>query len=320
MTKHILFSTILAGCLMAACTKSLSTGDAGFEVAVNATEIGVGDSAIFSFQGNPDIINFFSGQPGNRYQYLHRDTASGTPLLRFRSARPSGSGSQANSLSVMVSDNFEGVLVSDTPTTVNRINAANWVNITSRGTLATGTAAVFSGNMDLSDFAAAGKPVYIAFRYNGYTGSTQNKWLIDSFTVRNVLNDGTSYVIANLNASNVAYKNYDVNAYSPGFAAFRPVNRFFWAITNGTSLAINGDAATNSLAASEAWAIIGPINLKKVSPDVARSVKTVAQRTEELQVIQTYSTPGTYQAVFTGGKLDADKADITTRTIQITVK
>ena len=319
MTKNIFLITIIPACLLIACSKSLSTADPNFNVNISATDITLGDTSRFSFSGNPDVITFYSGEIGSRYEYRNRDTANGTPLLRFRTIRANGS--QQGSLAVMISDNFEGVLVSDTPATVNRIAAATWADITSRATLSSGsTTAVASGNIDLSDFSANNKPVYIGFRYKGFAGSAQSKWTIDSFTVKNVLSDGSSYIIANMNASNVAYTNYGVSGFSPGFAAFRSLNNYYWVVTAGTSLVITGATSAGAAAPAEAWAVIGPVNLKEVTPDAGRAVKVATEKTEELKFTHRYTAPGSYNAVFLGGKISARESEYTNRSFQITVK
>lgn len=319
MRKYIFLPTVAMACLLLACNKQLSNAESDFGVSVNATTVNLGDTNRFSFTGNPDVITFYSGEVGSRYEYRNRDTANGTPLLRFRTIRANGS--QMGSLSLMVSDNFEGVLVSDTPATVNRIAAATWKDITSRATLSSGgTTAVASGNIDLSDFSATGKPVYIGFKYQGFAGAAQSKWTVDSFAVRNVLNDGTSYIIANMNASNTAYTNYGVSGFSPGFAAFRSLNNYYWVVTNGTSLVITGATSAGTAAPAEAWAIIGPINLKEVTPDIGKPVKMVIDKIEDLEWIYRYTTPGSYNAVFSGGRISLKESEYTARSFQITVK
>src|SRR5688500_9306543 len=145
MLKYI-FLFIAAGCLLSACHKTLSQGDDTFGVYASETTVSVGDTLQFSFTGDPDVLTFYSGEPGRRYEFRDRTSADGTPLLRFRTIRANGS--QPNSLSLLVSNNFEGVIVSDTPSTINRIKNATWTDITSRAVLSGGAAgAVASGNI-----------------------------------------------------------------------------------------------------------------------------------------------------------------------------
>lgn len=315
MIKHILFFTA-AAMLFTACTKTLSTGDAKFDVAVNTTALHLGDTLRFSFAGTPDVISFYSGEPGRRYEYRDRVSASGTPLLRFRTARANGS--QANSLALLVSNNFPGVIVKDTAETINRINGATWTDISTRAVFASGTV-TSSGNIDLSDLSTQDKPVFIAFKYTGYPGTAQPKWTIDSFTVTNVLGDGTSYVIANMNAANIAYTNYGVTTYSPGFFACKVTNNYNWSV-GSTSLVITGATSAGAAAPAEAWVIAGPIDLKKVTPDAGVVVKTVSQTAADLRYTYKYPIAGTYQAVFSGGQVSANESNYTTRSFSITVQ
>jgi hypothetical protein len=317
MLKHILSAAAIMALLLPACTKQLSQGDEDFDVTAQKTTINAGDTIAFNFSGDPDMISFYSGEVGKRFVYRNRGTADGVPLLRFRSLRANGS--QPNSLAVMVSSDFAGVAVGDTAATISRIGSATWNDITSRATLSTGTQ-VLSGNVDLSDFANAGKPVYIAYRYTAQTGSIQNKWTIDSFTVKNYLTDGTIYEIANHNQNSVAYNNYGVPTNSPGFVNYRVKNNYNW-IINTASLVITGaDSAPWATATAEGWAIIGPIDLKRVTPDVGTVVKTVSQNMGDVRFSYRYMTPGTYQAVFYGGSVSIDQEPQQAKTITITVK
>lgn len=316
MIKYILFFTA-AGILSTACRKTLSTGDANFDVTVNATTLHPGDTLRFSFAGNPDVISFYSGEPGKRYEYRNRTTAGGTPTLKFRTARANGS--QANSLALLVSNNFPGVLVKDTAATISQINSATWTDISARTEFSSGPVKP-SGNIDLSDFSAAGKPVFIAFKYSGYTGTTQNKWTIDSFAVTHTLADGTSYVIANMNAYNIPFTNYGATTYSPGFFACKVSNNYNWSV-GSTSLVITGATSAGAATApAEAWVITGPIDLKKVTPDAGVAVKTVSQTAADLKYIYKYGTAGTYQAVFSGGQVSAGESNYTTKSFSITVQ
>ncbi|HEX6431619.1 MAG TPA: DUF5017 domain-containing protein [Niastella sp.] len=316
MIRYIL-SFILTGLLFTACQKTLSTGDANFDVTVNTTTLHTGDTLRFGFTGNPDVISFYSGEPGKRYEYRDRTSANGVPLLRFRTTRANGS--QAGSLALLVSNNFSGIIVTDTTETINRISSATWTDISSKASFSTGTV-TSSGNIDLSDLSAQDKPVFIAFKYAGFAGTTQNKWTIDSFAVTNMLTDGTKYVIANMNAYNIAYTNYGVSTYSPGFFACKVSNNYNWSI-GSTSLVITGaTSAGAATAAAEAWMITGPIDLKKVTPDAGVPIKAVSQTAGDLIYPYIYAAAGTYEAVFSGGKISTGESSYTTKSFTITVQ
>jgi hypothetical protein len=317
MPRKLYTLLFIATAMLAACKKDLSTGDKDFEVTAVKPTLTLGDTARFNVSGNPDMITFYSGEPGKRFEYKDRATADGTPTLSFSTIRANGS--QPNSLQLMISTDFKGVAKGDTVATKANITAATWTDITARAKLSTGaTAAVASGNIDLSDYAAAGKPIFIAFKYNGVAGSAQSKWTVSAFSVKNVLADGTSYEIANMNTSTTPYTVYGVTTFSPGFAAYTLQNIYTWSV--GTTLVITGATpASNAKAPSEAWAFVGPINLKKVVPDVGVLIKSPTQNISGVPFTYKYESKGTFNAVFIGGSLDINQTSFVQKPLKITI-
>ena len=307
---------LLAG--LSACTKKLSNGSSDFTVTAESTSFNAGDTARFSFAGNPDIITFYSGEPGKRFEYRDRVQAEGLPILNFSTARANGV--QENTLLLMISSDFKGVVRGDTSSTKANITAASWQDITSRATLATSGTALSSGNVDLSDFAEAGKPVYIAFKYIAEAGSIQPKWTISNFTVKNNLSDGASYTIANMNTSTNPYTNYGVSTFSPGFASYTLQNNFNWSVST-TSMVITGATSVGAAGApAEAWLFIGPINLRKVTPDAGLVIKNGGQNMADLNFYTFYNTPGNYKATFVGGRVSIEETSLTPHNIELSVQ
>jgi hypothetical protein len=318
MSKIIYTALCLLTVSMVACKKDLSTGDTDFTVSLQNTSLNLGDTAKFRFSGNPDIVTFFSGETGKRFEYRGRTVADGKPLLSFRTIRANGS--QPNSLQLMISTDFKGVVKGDTVVTKDNIATATWTDITTRATLSTGSAtAIPSGDIDLSDFAAAGKPVFFAFKYNGVAGSAQNKWTISNFSIRNDLADGTSYEIANLNTSTTPYQVYGVDTFSPGFAGYTLQNIYLWNITS-TQLVITGATpASNAKAASEAWAFVGAVDLRKVVPDVGILIKNPTQNLNTNGYSYKYGAKGSYNAVFVGGRLDINSENFVQKSVNVNI-
>lgn len=318
MQRYSLFFLLimLAVC---SCTKPFSNASSEFTVSAERLTLNAGDTARFSFTGNPDIITFYSGEPGRRFQYRGRVQAEGQPLVNFSTVRANGT--QQNTLSLMISSDFRGVVKGDTPSTKANIAAATWTDITSRATLAvSGTAAVPSGNIDLSDFAAAGAPVYFAFKYAAAAGSIQPRWTITNFAIRNVLDDGTSYVIANMNTSNSPYTNYGVTTYSPGFAGYTLQNNFNWAVSTGNLMITGATTAGAATAPAEAWLFIGPVNLRKVTPDIGQVIKSGSQNMADLNFFYRYNTAGNYNATFSGGRVSIEESSLTNHTLNLSVQ
>jgi hypothetical protein len=331
--QHIIITALLFASI--ACNKQTDVKPVTFDVSSTklmgtpATSFSSTDTVNFAFTGNPDIITFYSGEIGKKYENKDRVTAAGIPQLQFSTIRANGV--QTSSLAVMVSSDFKGIVANmiygvftrDTATTNANIAAATWTDITSRATLSTGgTTAVPSGLIDLSDFATQGKPVYVAFKYVASVGSIQNKWTISALSLNNVLPDGSAYTIASLNGPITAITNYGVTTYGPGWAvSFDPAkdaNKYAWVYTDKTSLVITGASTVAAATApAEAWAIMGPIDLSRVTPDMGVGIKAISARLASYQY--KYSTAGTYNAVFVASNNTIDGTSSVVKKIVLTI-
>jgi hypothetical protein len=265
------------------------------------------------FTGNPDHIIFYSGEVGSRFNFKDRLKAEGIPLLKFKTAR--NTGVQPNSLALLVSSDFQGVVNASSDPLA--ISTATWTDITNRATWATSSTAVASTAIDLSDFANGGKPVYIAFKYTASAGTVQNKWTITELSLRNQLNDGSSYVIDTL-PTFTTVANYGNTSTLPGWVSKKISNSYNWTLS-ATNMVIAG-ASTVAAATdpAEAWVITGPIDLKRVTPDAGTVVKSMA----DLKPTHTYNyqNTGTYEAVFVANQANKDQQESVTRKLSITVK
>jgi len=331
-----LYIIAISALALTACSKKQEVSSPAFSVTAvknngnTVASFAPGDTVNFKFTGNPNVITFYSGEVGKRYQYATRTQAAGTAQLQFSSQLANGT--QANSLSLLVSSDFKGIAlktlagvsVRDTTTTNANIAAATWTDITSRATLAASIGvAVPSGVIDLSDFAKQGKPVYIAFKYNAVAATIQNKWTITNLAINNVLSDGTSYTIANLNSPLKPLANYGNISYSPGWAvSFDPAkntNNYAWTYADGTSLVITGASTAGAATASaEAWAITGPVDLSKVTPDVGVAIKSIIATLSAYSY--SYSQAGNYNAIFVATNITATDSKTIVQQVPVTVK
>ncbi|PWJ56908.1 uncharacterized protein DUF5017 [Dyadobacter jejuensis] len=312
MQKNI-FHILLVGLLaLNACNQPQLTSPS-LEVTTPKTTYQVGEPVEFSFSGNPDFITFYSGEVGKRQAYVKRLSAEGTPTLQFTSARANGS--QPNSLIILASNDFVG-FGATTDESWQNVRNATWIDLTSQAKLSTGSS-TSSGAIDLSSAMVVDKSTYIAFKYVGEVGSKQNKWTISNLKVSNELPDGTSYTLAN--HTSTAITNYGVNyGMSPGWRTYLGSASYNWSVST-TSLVITG--ATSDAAATvpaEAWAITGPIDLTRVSPDLGTFLKGMT--TKETGYTYQYNTPGTYQASFVAANnlLGEEKQVVKTVTITVT--
>lgn len=333
-TRYFIITAFLFAC--AACNKNVAVKPVTFDAAsanisgAATTVFSVNDTVQYNFTGNPDVITFYSGEAGKKYDFRNRISAAGVPQLQFNSLRATGA--QANSLALLVSSDFKGVatniingvLIRDTATTNANIAAATWKDITSQATLSTGGAtAVASGNIDLSAFLTQGKPVYIAFKYTAAAGTIQNKWTISGLAINNVLADGSTYTIANLNAPTTSFTNYGNATYGPGWAVSydlaKDANKYAWVFTDKTSLVITGAAtAAAATAPAEAWAIMGPVDLTRVTPDIGVGIKSISAKLASYTY--NYTAAGSYNAVFVASNNTNGGTNTVVKQIPLTIK
>lgn len=303
------------------CEKEL-VAPSGFDVTSNdSTSIVVkaGKPVGFKLEGNADLVYFYSGENGKRYEYTDRASASGVSQLQFNSLRANGK--QDGMLRVMVSQDFPGITVGtdsiSKAATIKKIADATWTDITARCVLSTGTT-IGSGAVDLSDFAKTGKPVFIAFKYLAQAGAIQNKWTISGLTVKNVLPDGTAYTVAN--TTNAVIANYGVsNIVSPGWVNYTVTNTYFWALTSNNLVITGATSVAAAKADAEAWTLMGPVELNKVCPDIAIHLKGYSDANIR-EYSYTYAVAGTYQATFVAATNNIYGESKVVKQIQVTVK
>lgn len=292
----------LFGIVLSSCSK-IKVETPGFTVTTATTTVQAGDTVKFNFTGNAENIVFYSGEPGFNYRYRDRITGQGIPQINFTSHQQNTG--ETNTLSLLASTDFNGVADSA------GITRATWIDITSRAILSTGADKTPSGAIDLSDLATLNKPVYLAFRYQGYNHATlkQPTWFIRTFNVLNVLPDGK----ASLNAS------IDKMGWAPYSFKNSTVN---WTITTGSNtatLSINGTASGSTKDDNDDWIISRGFDLKEVTPDVGLSLRSLSTVTNA-SYNYVYTQPGTYTATFIAFNHSVDEQKTVVRELTITVQ
>jgi hypothetical protein len=281
-----------------ACSKK-EVGETGFTVSADKENYATTDTVRFAFTGNPWYLTFYSGEPYHQYEYRDRVDERGKPQLFFNSAQTTGS--QTNTLKVLVSTDFSGVYDS------TNVYNATWTDITGSLTLAAGSAATESGNIDLSQFITSDHPVYIAFKYNGTKGAPQRTWTIKLVALDNLLADNTSYELLGIGESTAGFKSIPMKV--PSVA---------WTIST-TQLQIKGfTTAALSVADTEGWVVSKPLNLTKVLPDTGTPLKNMTTSLNSFSYM--YGMAGSYKATFvaTNANRYSEKTDV--KEIPITVQ
>lgn len=238
----------------------------------------LGDTTSFMLSGAAGNLAFYPGIPG--FDYDNRNASmllpSAKPHLSFSSTLQWGT--QQNTLKVLATDKLPSL---DSAAVVN----ADWTDVTGKATLATNATAVSSGNIDLSDIVnGPADSLFIAFRYQGETGSTQRTWTISNYTVDNVIPEGT-FNLSNLSTDASFWTKYG-NVWVPASGR--------WIATTSQLQVIGGGATSPS---NIAWIVSKPLYVGRGAPNISIPVKNINDPNLS-GYNYVYTTPGIYKAVW----------------------
>lgn len=165
--KFKYYYMLLGALLLGSCSKEIVTNLKAptFDVTTSNTTFQAGKPVNFVFTGDAHTISFYSGETLKDYDFKDGrvvDVTGSGATMEFSSAVQVVAGTtwQPNQLSILASTNFNGDYSS-----VDKLKAATWTDITSRFALGTTATFLASGVIDISDLIVAGKPIYIAFKY-----------------------------------------------------------------------------------------------------------------------------------------------------------
>jgi hypothetical protein len=182
--KFRIYHMLLGAMLLASCSKQLEVKDApDFNVTTPSASYQAGKEITFNFTGNAHTISFYSGETLKDYSFKGGrviDVKGAGATLEFSSSVQLGT--QTNQLSILASTDFNGDYSS-----LAKLKAATWVDITSRFTLGTNATFAATGAKDVSDLIVAGKPLYIAFKYitkPQATNGVVRQWFIQSLILK----------------------------------------------------------------------------------------------------------------------------------------
>ncbi len=336
--QNILLCSSLLATTMIGCKKDDTEKLDDFAVTADKASYKAGDTATFTFFGNPQFIVFYSGEAGKNYDNRNRLSSEGKPKLFFQANMTQGVLTNPDSLRLYVSANLKGY---DSANVVN----ATWTEITGRNTkwpTTLSTTFVNSDSIDLSDFNSY-DAVNIAFRATGkkYTAAAQRKWQIQGLTLTNFSPDGlvtplfssfnnTGWVQANIKnnpAPNISSSS-NFHAWNVGQAGVNALNSTL--VIGGKACNANGVAIQTAYPITfdpgtavnvddnEDWLITSAINLKTVRPDVGTTIKKATDITLKSYRYR-FATPGTYTATFVAQKQPPDTKTEVVKQITITV-
>lgn len=300
---------ILVALLVLGCTKE-EVNVPEFNVKSDKTTYKLGDTVVFSMEGNPDYVSFYSGEYLNEYAYIGgRSLDIKSFNLSFQSRVQNGN--QANQLAVYLSSDFNGKF------DIQSIKAGNFQDITSRVTLGT-TNAVYaqSGVLDLTALVPdRTKPLYVAFRYHtkpqDAINGLQRTWTIREFALNTITDQGKTLAIDQLTAAWTLVENGSI---------LEPARSSVTASSGQLNLRGN-ITAPGKLVETEVWAVSKAIDLNTIilGPDRGIPIKGVSETMPSVYN-HVYTKPGVYNVVFASSNNRIDGKKEVVREIKITVQ
>jgi hypothetical protein len=297
----LLYIVIIAG----ACRKEEQVNEPALEVEADKQTIKAGETVNFSLHGNADFVSFYAGTPLNDYAYKDgRTVGAGVVMYSFDSY--TFSGTQANQLSLVVSNDFDGIYG------INDIRKATWTDITGSYSLANAENTFMpAGSSDITAFAKDGKTFYLAYKYKAAPAADAGVgkiWKIRNTVLTNQTEISTS-TLGNLVTSEwkLVLDENTVPDASRNFVV-------------STALAFRSNAAPNDKVYQEVWIVSKgfKIGSQDLGPDLALPVKNFTLPWVSTWS-QQYTKPGTYNATFIGANRNVYGDKKTIKQVQISV-
>jgi hypothetical protein len=305
--------------LLFACNKDNELSTPDFEVSTTASTYKKDEAVLFSFSGNPQMISVYTGEFGKDYNFREGRTLDVTGLnLVFNSAVANeGAGTpQTEMFSLLVSGNFNGDYSS-----FASVQAATWTDVTNRltkqeaATTATSTLATPAEGIDLSDLRVAGKPLYIAFRYNIRPQSTNGIWRVWTFQGFSLTGNTSSgkQTLGNMTSTafRVVQKNPEITSRTATSATVLTLRH--------ADLALNPDAAE---VATENWIIsqaFSNVNRIDFGPDLSTPIQGGTSAVEKKDFSYKFTKAGQYSVYFVAANVSLDGKKETVRKVDLTI-
>ncbi|ODS72711.1 MAG: hypothetical protein ABS46_20750 [Cytophagaceae bacterium SCN 52-12] len=352
LTKFLIPAALIA---LSGCEKELIVDAApDFDVAVASGSFKAGEPVNFSITGFADIISFYSGEPRKEYDFKDGRIVE----LGYKGATLSfntgitGTGTQINDLSVLVSGDFNGDY-----SNLASIKAASWTDITDSLKLAASATFTSAGSVDISRFTETGGPVYVAFRYitkPQLENGAAKTWMVEAFNVSSIetYNNAVlpfmnqtfaAFTIIDEDPENTpsrstvtttrlsllgnTYEDPESDKYDPENPIYDPENPIYDPQSHlYDPLAVRPEYVPYDPnnpyndPLRETWAISAPIRTDKVDLGPDRPVGIRGIRNPRLtEYAYTFANPGTYQVTFVGTNATKDDQKTVVRKLTVTV-
>lgn len=344
--------------LMSACSKELKVdGSPNFDVSTASNTYKVGQEIKFNITGGTaHIISFYSGETQKDYDFREGRVVNikdAGATLEFQNSVQVGT--QVAQLTFLYSTDFNGdysSLASVKAASWTDITS----RFAPLATSATFVPATISPK-DISDLILPGKHIYFAFKYvtkPQATNGLARQWFIQAFAVKSKLKLGTTALTiadqvnagfriidenklnaparASVTSTRVTlygneYLTADMPRFNPNDPMYDPLNPIY----NPRDPAYNptakipvyvpfNAASPYNDPTSEHWAVSKAISVENIhlGPDLSTSIKGISNPNLDAH-FYTYTTPGTYKAVFVASNNTIDDVKTVVKEITLTI-
>ncbi|WP_289181897.1 DUF5017 domain-containing protein [Alistipes sp. UBA6068] len=312
---HLATRLLLAAALLglAGCNEEEKVGTPDFAASASGTVFKVGEPVEFALAGNPDFIVFYSGEPGNAYDYRDRDRIEkAETTLSFLTQTKAGIKGNANprNAPVFYSTDFDGTYTEES------VDKATWTDLSDRFVLPTDTEqSVPAGTLYIDGlFPEDGSPIYLLYDYHvaKYTDSKKNgRTQVDimNFNINGITPAGTT-TIYNLKNAGFQFV-FD--------AGYRDNNKSQEPDVNTSRIMLRTDYKPT--ADMRIRAVSGPLYRPddvNSGPDGGVGIKAVADPTMK-SFHHTYDKPGEYTVTFVASNSNVYGRKDAVRELRITV-
>ena len=292
LQKYIFASLIALG--ISSCSQDAP--DARLSVTPDKTEVKAGEAVNFHISGKADNIVFYSGESGHEYDLRDREYADNDLIVDFVSYTDYLTYVHPN-LQILISSDFNGIYDAE------NLAQATWTDVTDQFQMPVETGKnTPSGEINLKKFVSGDNDAlfYIAFRYFDLDGvALRNRWVIRSMNIRKVSPEGQSTLLADIKTA--GWQNVTVSGSAK------------WTLP-GTQLLVTGNVNTND---KDIWAVSKGYNLRSAEASTGVVLKNISTVVSDYQ--HTYTTPGTYEAVFASSSVWYNSSSHSTTRVKVTV-
>lgn len=290
--KYIFASLIALG--ISSCSQDAP--DAYLTVTPDRTEVKAGETVNFHISGIADNIVFYSGENGHEYDLRDREYADNDLIVDFVSYTDYLTYVHPN-LQILISSDFNGIYDAE------NLSLATWTDVTDQFSLPAETGKnTPSGEINLKGFVSDDNDAlfYIAFRYFDLDEvALRNRWVIRSMNIRKVSPEGRSTLLADIKTA--GWQNVAVSGSTK------------WTLP-GSQLLVTGNVNTND---KDVWAVSKGYKLRLAEPSTGVVLKNISTVVNDYQ--HTYTTPGTYEAVFASSSVWYNSSSHSTTRVKVTV-